>query len=184
MTRLARIVAFTWFAGAQAALASAQTVPASFRDLQFLVGPGDRVTVVDATGTQIKGRISELDGSVLTIKSGDGDRRFHQDDVVVIRQRTQDPISNGMIIGAAIGGGFGATAELISCGGHDDYCGFTGIATVGSAIWGMFMGVTADLLHTTPRDVFRRGPDPSSKSLTVAPLVGRRAAGAQVAVRW
>jgi hypothetical protein len=32
--------------------------------------------------------------------------------------------------------------------------------------------------------VFRKGPDPASKSLTVAPLVARRGAGAQVALRW
>ncbi len=39
--------------------------------------------------------MSELDGSVLSIKSGDGDRRFYQDDVVVIRQRMQDPLAMG-----------------------------------------------------------------------------------------
>ena len=183
MTRLARTCAVVLFVAGQASLAAAQTIPASFADLQFLVEPGDRVTVVDATGAETKGRISELDGSALSIKSGDSERRFRQDEVVVIRQRKQDSVRNGMIIGAAVGAGLGAIAEL-SCGARDEYCGYTGIATIGSAIWGTFMGVTADLLHATPRDVFRKGPDPASKSLTVAPLVARRAAGAQVALRW
>jgi hypothetical protein len=172
------------FVAGQASLSAAQAIPASFADLQFLVEPGDRVTVVDATGAETKGRISELDGSALSITSGHGERRFRQDDVVVIRQRKQDSLRNGMISGAAIGGGLGVVSELISCGGRDDYCSYVGVATVGSAIWGMFMGMAADVLHTTPRDVFRRGPDPASKSVTVAPLVARRAAGAQVAVRW
>jgi hypothetical protein len=151
--------------------------------LHFLVAPGDRVTVVDTAGTQTKGRISELDGSTLSIESGDGERRFRVDDVVVIRQRKQDSVRNGVISGAAIGAGLGAIAEL-SCGARDEYCGYTGVATIGSAIWGTFVGVTADLLHSTPRDVFRRGPDPASRLLTVAPLVARRGAGAQVALRW
>jgi hypothetical protein len=183
MTGLARIAALAWFATSHAALASAQSVPASFRDLQFLVAPGDRVTVVDTTGTEINGRISELDGSTLSIKSGDGERRFRQHDVTLIRQRQRDSVRNGVIIGAAIGAGLGVIAEL-SCGARDHYCGYTGVATVGSAIWGTFAGVTADLLHSSPRDVFRRGSDPVSKSLTVAPLVARGGAGAQVALRW
>ena len=183
MTRLARTSALALFVACHAPLASAQSVPASFTDLQFLVAPGDRVTVVDTAGTQTKGRISELDGSTLSIRSGDGQRRFRVDDVVVIRQRKQDSVRNGVIIGAAIGAGLGVIAEL-SCGARDEYCGYTGIATIGSAIWGTFVGVTADLLHSTPREVFRRGPDGVSKSLTVSPLVAPRGAGAQVALRW
>src|SRR5262245_4731404 len=184
MTRLARISTLALlFAVFHAALASGQTVPASFSDLQFLVGPGDRVVVVDASGARTKGRIAELDGSTLSIRSGDGDRRFREDDVVVIRQRTHDSVLNGVLIGAGVGAGLGLISEL-TCGARDEYCPYTGIVTIGSAIWGTFAGVTIDLLHRTPRDVFRRRPDPASKSVTVAPLVARRGAGAQVALRW
>jgi hypothetical protein len=183
MTRLARLSAVALFFAGQAALASAQGVPASFRDLQFLVAPGDRVVVVDATGAETKGRISELDGSTLSIKSGDGERRFREDDVVIIRQRQHDSVLNGVLIGAGVGAGLGLISEL-TCGALDEYCPYTGIVTIGSAMWGTFMGATIDLLHRTRRDVFRRAADPASKSLTVAPLVARRGAGAQVALRW
>jgi len=183
MTRIGRISAVAVFAAGQAAVASAQSVPTSFRDLQFLVGPGDRVVVVDARGVQTKGRISELDGSTLSIKSGKDERRFREDDVVVIRQRNHDSVLNGVIIGAAVGAGLGLISEL-SCSAMDEYCPYTGIVTIGSAVWGTFAGVTVDLLHRTQRDVFRRGADPASKSVTVAPLVARRGAGAQVALRW
>ena len=183
MSRFARISVVALLFAGQPALSSAQSVPASFRDLQFLVGPGDRVVVVDANGGKTKGRISELDGSTMSIKSGDGERRFREDDVVVIRQRNHDSVLNGVLIGASVGAGLGLLSEL-ACGAMDEYCPYTGIVTIGGAMWGTFAGATIDLLNRTPRDVFRRGADPASKSVTVAPLVARRGAGAQVALRW
>ncbi len=183
MTRLQRTCALFLVIAAHPALAAAQTVPDSFRDLQFLVAPGDRVQVVDVTGRRIRGRISELDASGLSIRTADGERRFRQEEVSVIRQRNHDSVLNGVVIGAAVGAGLGLISEL-SCGAMDEYCPYTGIVTIGSAIWGTFAGATIDLLHRTPRDVFRRRPDPASQSLTIAPLVARRGAGAQVALRW
>jgi len=183
MPRLQRTCALFLVIAAHAGLAAAQTVPDSFRDLQFLVAPGDRVQVVDVTGRRISGRIAELDASGLSIRTGDGDRTFRQEDVSVIRQKNHDSVLNGVLIGAAVGAGLGLISEL-SCGAMDEYCPYTGIVTIGSAIWGTFAGATIDLLHRTPRDVFRRGPDPAPKSLTIAPLVARRGAGAQVALRW
>jgi hypothetical protein len=58
MNRVARTLAFVVVAACLAAPAAAQTVPNSFNDLQFLVRPGDRVTVVDAAGVETTGRIS------------------------------------------------------------------------------------------------------------------------------
>jgi len=182
MTRSIFICAIALVAACHAAPSSAQTVPASFPDLQFLVRPGDRVVVIDAAGVATKGRISALDGSTLSIKSGDGERRFGEEEVVVIRQRTHDSVLNGVIIGAAVGAGLGLVSEL-SCSALDEYCPYTGLVTIGSAIWGTFAGATVDLLHRTPRDVFRR-PVAAAKSLTIAPVVERRGAGAQIALRW
>ena len=183
MTRVARTVAFVLFAAGHAALASGQTVPSTFQDLQFVVRPGDRVMVVDMEGTRTSGRISELDESALSIRSGDGERRFRPEQVLVIRHRQPDSIRNGVALGAAIGAGLGVITEL-SCGGNDDYCPQPGWVTLGTTMWGMGIGMFADLLHETPRDVFRRGSDRASRSLTVAPLIGRGAAGGQVALRW
>ena len=183
MTRNIRVCLFAALGFAQAALASAQTVPATFTDLQFLVRPGDRVMVVDATGTETAGRISELETSVLSITSREGERRFRQDDVIVIRQLKQDSLRNGIAIGAAIGAGLGLVSE-ISCGGNDEYCGELRWLTIATTMWGAAIGTLADLVHRTPRDVFRHGPNPGSNTLSVGPLVGHRTAGAQVALRW
>ena len=180
MTRLQRTCAVLLIIAGHAGLAAAQTIPDSFKDLQFLVAAGDRVEIVDATGTTIKGRISEMGTSSLSIASSDGIRQFREDDVTLIRQRKQDPVRNGMLLGTVMGATLGVVAEL-SCA---EYCPKPGVMTFGAAIWGFGMGTVIDALHSAKRDVFRRGPDHASTSLTVAPVVGRRAAGAQVALRW
>lgn len=177
-----RLVVFALFATCHAGLAAAQTVPSSFKDMQFLVKAGDRVTIIDAAGTKITGRISELGPSTLSIASATGPRRFTQDDVVVVRQRRPDPLKNGAAIGAVLGAGMGLMMEL-SCRGSDDYCGQAGWVTLGSTLWGLGAGVFTDALLKTTTDVFRRGAGTTS-AWSVSPVIGRGAAGASVALRW
>jgi hypothetical protein len=179
---LVRALAFVLLATSHAGLAAAQTVPSTFKDMQILVGPGDRVTVINAAGGEINGKISELDAARLTIESASGPRSFTQDDVLVVRQRRADPISNGVLIGAAVGAGLGLVAEL-SCGFGDEYCPHPGWVTLGTTLWGSGIGALADALHWTPTDIFRHGPG-TIGSWSVAPVVGRGAAGARVALRW
>jgi hypothetical protein len=181
MIRFTRTFVFALLATCSAGLASAQTVPSSFKDMQFLVKPGDRVTVIDASGAKVTGRISELDSSTLSITSATGPRRFAQDDVVVVRQRRPDPLKNGALIGAAFGAGMGLMTEL-SCGGYE-YCGQAGWVTLGSTVWGLGVGVFTDALLKTSTDVFRHGPGTMS-SWTVSPLVGPGTTGARLALRW
>jgi hypothetical protein len=176
------MLAFAVLVSCHAGLAAAQSVPSSFNDLQFLVKPGDRVTVVDAAGVETTGRIAELGASVISVESQSGERRFKQDDVIVIRQRRADSLKNGMLIGAAIGGGLGFIAEA-SCGWNDDACGRPGVVTFSLAVWGVGIGALADGLLKTQRDIFRHGPG-TIGSLNIAPIVGLRTAGAQVALRW
>jgi hypothetical protein len=177
-----RLVVFALFATCHAGLAAAQTVPSSFKDMQFLVKAGDRVTVIDAAGAKITGRISELDPSTLSIASATGPRRFTQDDVVVVRQRRPDPLKNGAVIGAVLGAGMGLMTEL-SCRGSDEYCGQAGWVTLGSTLWGLGAGVFTDALLKTTTDVFRRGAG-TTGAWSVSPVIGRGAAGASVALRW
>jgi hypothetical protein len=179
---LVRTLAFVLFATSHAGLAAAQTVPGTFKDMQFLVKAGDRVTIIDAAGAKITGRISELDASTLSIASAAGPHRFTQDDVVVVRQRRADPLKNGAVIGAVIGAGLGLMTEL-SCRGTDEYCGQAGWVTLGSTLWGVGVGVFTDALLKTPTDVFRHGPG-TIGSWSVSPVIGRGAAGASVALRW
>ena len=180
MTRMGRTCALLLLKFAQAGLAAGQTVPTSFTDLKFVVRPGDRVMVVDQSGLETAGRISELDASMLTISTNAGQIRFREDDVVLIRQRKQDAVWNGIAIGAAIGGGLGLLSEL-SCGG---YCAPRGAITLASAVWGAGVGVLADVLQKTPRAIYRHGPVHDRRTVAAAPLLGAHAAGAQLALRW
>jgi len=182
MCGVSRTLAFALLTMGSASLVSAQTVPSSFKDMQFLVGPGNRVTVVDSTGAETTGRISELDASRLSIQAPSGPRSFSQDDVVVVRQRRSDSLKNGLAIGAAIGAGLGLAAE-ISCGGNDEYCGAPGWVTLGMTVWGIGIGTFADALLKTPTDVFRHGPG-TIGSWSVSPIVARSGGGASVALRW
>src|SRR5262245_60347776 len=182
MIGVKRTLVFMMLSMGSAGVAAAQTVPSSFKDMQFLVKPGDRVTVVDETGAKITGRISELDASTLSIAAAAGPRRFTEDDVMVVRQRRADPLKNGARIGAAVGAGMGLITEL-SCGGNDEYCGQAGWVTLGSTLWGLGVGVFTDALLKTPTAVFRRGPRTMS-GWTVSPIVDRGATGARVALRW
>ena len=182
MCGVSRTLAFALLTMGSASLVSAQTVPSSFKDMQFLVGPGNRVTVVDSTGAETTGRISELDASRLSIQAPSGPRSFSQDDVVVVRQRRSDSLKNGLEIGAAIGAGLGLAAE-ISCGGNDEYCGAPGWGTLGMTVWGIGIGTFADALLKTPTDVFRHGPG-TIGSWSVSPIVARSGGGASVALRW
>ena len=181
MAGMFRTLAFASLVAGCASAANAQAVPSSFRDLQFLVKPGDRVTVVDSSGERITGRISELDASTLSVASATGPRRFTQDDVRVVRQRRPDPLKNGALIGVAFGAGMGLMTEL-SCGGNE-YCGQAGWVTVGSTLWGLGVGVFTDAILKTSTDVFRHGPG-TAGSLSVVPVVGSRTAGARLALRW
>jgi hypothetical protein len=180
VTRFLRTCALLFLACGQASVAAAQTVPTSFSDLKFVVRPGDRVMIVDQSGIETDGRISELDVSALTIATNAGAVRFREDDVVLIRERKQDSVRNGIVIGAAIGAGLGLLAEL-SCGG---YCGHAGLMTLDSAVWGIGVGVLADVLQKTPRDIYRHGPVHDGRTVALAPLLGPRGAGARVALRW
>ena len=115
--------------------ARAQVVPNTFTDLPVLLKPGDRVTVIDSSGLETSGRVGELSTTSMSIRGRQGDRRFGEADVVVIRQLQSDSLLNGTLVGVAIGVGIGLVADL-SCG-NGPSCGSTGEVIGGSAVWGV-----------------------------------------------
>jgi len=97
----------------------------SFQQLQLLVKPGDKVTVVSpSTLKTTVGKIKDLTPSELRLTAGGVERTFSEQDVFEIRQRRPDSLVNGAIWGAAILGG-GVSALLITacaidgCQGED-----------------------------------------------------------------
>ena len=83
-------------------------IATSFEQLRVITRPGARVTVTDASGDQLSGRIAELSSSSMSIIANGTRRDFGEGDIAHIRVRRGDPLDNGALWGLAIGAGFGA----------------------------------------------------------------------------
>jgi hypothetical protein len=146
-----------WSIGA--APAFGQGVAHSFSELRLLVREGQTVTVVDATGREVKGRIASLTETTLVLGTGGG-RTWQETDVATIRQRRQDSLGNGALVGLACGVGLVGVAALSSdVSGPDADWALLGAVFYGGL--GAGIGVGIDALITREQDVFRgpaRGP--------------------------
>jgi len=111
-TRKSRLVSlgllFTAFAGC----CQAQELAGSFEQLRVLVKPGDRVSVVDTRGQEVRGPISELSSSALALNVSGTPIRFLEGQIDAIRQRRPDPLANGAKWGLAVGAGLGVLAGI------------------------------------------------------------------------
>ena len=146
---------------ALASLATAQAPAGSFSDLQSIVKPGDTVSVTDAAGHEVTGKVLEISPSTLVLapsKAAAGARREWTDtDVVTVRHRRHDSVIEGVLIGAVVGAGIGAL------GAH--HCGQTlgcvgtriSFLTVGLAV-GAGVGIVVDAAVTSRPVVFERPP--------------------------
>lgn len=88
MTRVAlALVAAT--VTATASLAEAQTAT-SFDRLALLVNQGDRVTVTDGAGRNLRGRIVDLSPSTISLRMDGARRDLHDAEVSIIRRSHHD----------------------------------------------------------------------------------------------
>lgn len=159
--------------------AGAQAIAQDFTELARTVGTGDRVHVFDLAGREIVGPIAELTTEVIVIGGGARAIRLDRERVVLVRKDRQDSIANGVLIGAGIGGGLGLLASVNCSGFAFDEC--TGPIVAGSVAWGVGIGVLADLIHRTPRDIYRAGP--ARAAIRVQPIAGQ-GRGLRVALTW
>ncbi|BCS34395.1 hypothetical protein TBR22_A36250 [Luteitalea sp. TBR-22] len=161
-----------------ASVAFGQGVAHSFGELRLLVREGQTVTIVDAAGKAVTGRITLLTPSELVL--GTPDRRAWQEaDVATIRQRRQDSLGNGALIGLGCGAGLVGVAALASDTPAED-AGWVGLAALFYAGVGAAIGVGVDALVTREYDVYRR--EPAATHVRLMPLVNARGGGLRVAV--
>ena len=162
----------------------AQGVASSFDQLTVLVKPGDKIRVVDATGTPAEGRIEALSRDKLTLMTEVGARQFGELDVATIRQRRGDSLKNGAIIGAVAGATYYVTLLAI-------FWDVDGGEPIASTAWiggllfsgmGAAAGVGIDALITR-RQVIYQKPAVESR-IRVAPLIDRGRRGARVIVTF
>jgi hypothetical protein len=162
----------------------AQTLASSFEQLAVLVKPGDKITIVDTAGTEANGRIARLSGDTLTLATPAGPRQLGEVDVAEIRQRRDDSLKNGAIIGAVAGTAYYVSmAVLLSDSDGGDV--IIGTAIAGGALFagmGAAAGVGIDALITHKRLIYRRSG--GAARISVAPLFGRGLRGAAVALEF
>jgi hypothetical protein len=166
----------------------AQGVASSFDQLAVLVKPGDKISVVDVTGREAEGRIGTLSRDALTLVTEAGPRVLGEGDVAQIRQRRDDSLKNGAIIGAAAGTAYYLTAYLIMASLLGDSDGgevIVGPAVAGGVLFagmGAAAGVGIDTLITR-RQVIYQKPGGGS-SVSVSPLFRHGRRGAAVSVKF
>jgi hypothetical protein len=162
----------------------AQGVASSFDQLTVLVKPGDKISVVDVTGRKSNGRIGTMSRDALTLVTEGVPRRLGEGDVAQIRQRRDDSLKNGAIIGAVAGAAYFVTAAALlqdSDGGDV----IVGTAIAGGVLFagmGAAAGVGIDALIAR-RQVIYQKPGGGSR-VSVAPLFGPGRRGAAVSVMF
>jgi hypothetical protein len=124
----------------------AQTVARSFEELQPILQVGQTVVVTDDSGRQTKGRLTDLSPSALVV-STPVKRTFAEGTVAEIR--FPDSLSNGMLIGAAIGAGFATWDYLIDPSEPGNAAIFAVAIGMGTAI-----GAGIDALHKAGRVLY------------------------------
>lgn len=116
MGRIAIVAVFAGFISACAHVQPAQSWP----ELVQRVGPGTPVAVTDTGGTEVRGRVSAVSATSLTVMVAEASRSFDAKDVRHVR-RDGDPLWNGLAIGAAIGA-LGAALPDNRCSGNPPTC--------------------------------------------------------------
>jgi hypothetical protein len=162
----------------------AQGVASSFDQLGVLVKPGDRITVDDVTGTEVEGRIGKLSRATLTLITEAGPRQFGDVEVARIRQRRDDSLTNGAIIGAVAGTAYFVTmGALLSDSDGGDVIVSTAVAgAVLFAGMGAAAGVGIDALITRRQVIYQKPA--GAKGVILSPLIGHGRRGAAVTVRF
>ena len=177
------LVAFLLLCGGVARV-DAQEIATSFEQLAVLVKPGDKISVVEATGRETKGRVWILSRDALVLTTPDGPRQLGEADVAAISQRRDDSLMNGAIIGAVAGAAYVATAVALL---HDSDGGeiFVPTAVAGTVLFaglGAAAGAGIDALIAGRQVIDRKAA--GRRSVTLSPLVGRGRRGAAVTVTF
>lgn len=155
---------------ASSSTAWAQGIARSFEQLQLLVRAGDTVTVRDARSVETTGRIAVLSPTVLTLAARGTTRDFSEKDVVAVRQRRSDSLSNGALWGLVIGAGLAGTLVAVDCS-TEDCDPIVGIAIPFYGGLGAGIGVGVDALIRKTHVIFQRAG--GSARLSPVPIVGR-----------
>jgi hypothetical protein len=179
LTRLPRWTLIVALLFASPALAEAQELASSFDQLRVLIKAGDRLTIVDSTGQELRGRMTRLSSSVLEVDTDGRSRTLGESEVRTIRLRHSDTLANGAKWGFGAGCAFGLLGAIAISDEVSD-----GALPMFVAIYGAFgagVGVGIDGLVKS-NDVIYSRPGTGSRAWSISPAVGRRGAGVRLAI--
>jgi hypothetical protein len=149
---------------------------------------GERAWVTTADGREVDGEVVGRTAATLTLRTPTATVSFTADDVRAID--TTDPIRNGTVLGAKIGG-LGAIAPAVLVTGLlcvlEDGCSASEVLGVNGLLIGMGLGIgaatgaLADSLRERRVPLYRRG---DSSRVMLTPVVGRHRLGGRAVIRW
>ena len=144
---------------------------ATFEELPAATTKGQRLSVFDREGNEIRGRLAAATADRVTLIVGTGTtREVMREEITLIRTPSHDSVLNGAAIGGCVAGAFAliSLAECPQCTG------------VGPLLGGAGIGALVDASILTPRDVYRVG----KRRVEVKPVVARSSTGIRVALAW
>ncbi len=169
---------------ASVSTARAQGVASNLRELQLLVRPGETVTVTDARGREVEGRIETLSPSLLALSGRSGPHEWTETDIVSVRQRKSDSLGNGALIGLAVGGGIGLAGGIAA---SQDEPNESGWIVFGMALYGGIgagIGVGIDAMIRDEYVIFQPASAPPRTEVRLVPLLTPKRQGLLVSVAF
>ena len=147
-----------------ASTARAQGVVAdSFDQLRLAARLGDTMTVTDASGSTVTGKLAALSSSELTLLVGSSRRDLSERDVSSIKRHAHASLARGAQLGFAIGAGFGLVSSLYWTADCRSCSSLIPAFTITYASFGAGLGVgiaaitpTRPVIYSASRDGRRR----------------------------
>jgi len=167
---------------ASVSTAQAQGVASNLRELQLLVRPGETVTVTDAQGREVQGRIQTLSPSLLVLSDRSGPHEWTETDIASIRQRKSDSLGNGALWGLAVGAGVTLVVGLSTVEGSDQDWVWLGAAVYGGV--GAGIGVGIDAMIRDEYVIFQPPSAPPRTDVRLVPLLTPKRQGLLVSVAF
>ncbi len=162
--------------------ALAQGIAESLHELRLLVRPGETVTVRDAAGREVKGRIESLSATAIVLQTPGGPQQWSDADLREIRQRRGDPLGNGALIGLGVGAAIGVAGGLALRESGESGAVVAAFAAVYGGL-GAGIGVGIDALVTRQYVIYRPRGAPAI-TLGLAPLITPGARGLRVSLSF
>ena len=157
--------------------AAAQEPVKSFEHLNTRLKVGDTVWVTDTSGREVKGKLSELTPSSLTLSGGGQVRTLQGPDVRAVVERPRDSLKFGTLLGLGIGVGIGV--GLVAAVGEADGSVFLGISMLGAMGAGIGAGIDA-AIPMPKRPVYLSETGSSKRPVSWSPIIGPRSTGVVV----